>query len=53
VAKPRVISTLRSSRKRVGRIKLKGNWPNLIELAGSVLALAILFLLMWRAGFGH
>jgi hypothetical protein len=53
VAKTRAISPLRSSRKRVERIKLKGNWPNPIELGLTILAVAIMYLLMWRANSGQ
>jgi hypothetical protein len=53
VAKTRFIGQSRSSRKRLERIRLRGNWPNPIELGLAVLAIAILYAMMWRANAGY
>jgi hypothetical protein len=52
VAKLRAIGPLRSARKRVKRIRLKGHSPNPVALGLTLVVILLMYGLMWLANAG-
>ena len=47
MARAEFVNRWRGSKKRLERIKLRGNWPRLLEVVLSLLALGVIWLALW------